>query len=274
MAPTGFWRDRNVFVTGASSGLGWALAEHLAAKGAQLGLTARRGERLAELADRCRARGVRAAFSTADIRDPHQAAAALAALRSELGPCHVLIANAGVHRPTDGREFCTEAALDVFATNVNGVITTVGAVLPEMVARNDGRIVVVASIAAMLGLPGAGAYCASKAALVTFMESLRIDLLGTNVKLTTVCPGFVDTPLLADHDSRNLKFMLTAPDAAARIARAIERGRAESWFPWPAWALARFGRALPLRWYYASVRSRFPRDAVRPEIGSERGLTA
>ncbi|MEP0847038.1 MAG: SDR family NAD(P)-dependent oxidoreductase [Phycisphaerae bacterium] len=270
MAGSGFWHGRNVFVTGASSGLGWALAEHLAGRGAHLGLTARRGERLAELADRCRARGVRAAFAAADIRDPRQAAAALAALRGELGVCHVLIANAGVHRPTDGHEFNVDDALDVFATNVSGVIATIGAVLPEMVARNEGRIAVVASMAAMLGLPGVGAYCASKAALVTFMESLRIDLLDTAVKMTTVCPGFVDTPLIANHDPRILKFLLSAPDAAARIAQAIERGRTEAWFPWPMWALARFGRALPLRWYYAIVRGQRRRGTTRPEIGSER----
>ena len=244
-----FWQDKCVIITGASSGIGWALAEHVAARGARVGLLARREEKLAELARLIEARGAQAAYAAADVNDPHRTAEAIHAVEQELGDCEVLVANAGVHRDTPGSRFCGADARAVLSTNVLGVVNSIDAVLPGMLARGSGHIVAVASIAAMLGLPEVGAYSASKAAVVTLMESLRVDLRRSNVKVTTICPGFVDTPLIARRPRRMLWFVLAPDEAARRIARAIERGKAEYWFPWRMWLVARVARALPFGLY-------------------------
>ncbi|MBU0618224.1 MAG: SDR family NAD(P)-dependent oxidoreductase, partial [Planctomycetes bacterium] len=244
-----FWQDKCVLITGASSGIGWALAEYLAAQGAKVGLLARREEKLAELTRNIESTGGRAAFAVADVVDPDQIEQAVRLLEESLGSCDVLVANAGMHRYTPSDVFNAEDARAVFATNVIGAINAIGAVVPAMVQRRNGHLVAVASIAAMLGLPDVGAYSASKAALVTLMESLRVDLHKFGIKVTTICPGFVQTPLIANHPPSVLKFLLQPDEAARRIARAIERGRAEYWFPWPMWLLARLVRALPFGVY-------------------------
>jgi short-subunit dehydrogenase len=243
--PTSFWQQKRVFITGASSGIGWALSEHLASRGAHVGLLARRQDKLAELASTIEAAGGRAAFATADVTDPQQMEQSIRTLEDALGPCGVLIANAGIdgHMRTGG--FDPVAARAIFTTNVLGVVNTLGAVLPGMVGRGSGHVVAIASIAAMLGLPGVGPYAASKAALVILMQSLRVDLHRHHIKVTTICPGFIDTPMVAGRPRRVLRFLLSRAEAARRIAHAIERGRAEYWFPWQMRLVARVARALP-----------------------------
>ena len=244
-----FWKDKCVLITGASSGLGWALAEHLSGCGARVGLTARREEKLRALAEKIRAGGGRAEFAAADVADAPALEAALRSLTDALGPCDVLIANAGMHRYTRGDVFSGACARDVFAVNVNGVITAIDTVLPAMIEHRAGHIATVASIAAMVGLPEVGAYSASKAALVTLMESLRVDLHRFGVRVTTICPGFIETPMIASHPRKVLKFLLSAEAAAGKIERAIRRGKAEYWFPWQMWLAARLVRALPFGVY-------------------------
>jgi short-subunit dehydrogenase len=133
-----------------------------------------------------------------------------------------MIAAAGVHRFSSGRAFDALAAGEVISTNVVGVINAFGAVLPDMVARRSGRLVAISSIAGIIPLPGAGAYCASKAALLTLCGSLQLDLRKTNVRLTTVLPGFVDTPLLGEHDRSNIGVLVSPEEAARRIALAVD----------------------------------------------------
>lgn len=244
-----FWRQKCVIITGASSGIGWALARGLAQRGASLGLVSRRAEKLAELATAIESAGGRATFAAADVTAAEPLKRACQTLEEALGPCEILIASAGIHLYSPGYDFSAKNANAVFATNVQGIVNSIAAVLPGMIARRRGHLVAVASIAGMLGLPDVGAYSASKAAVVTLMESLRVDLHARGVKVTTICPGFIDTPMIADHAHSALLFVLPPKEAARRIAGAIERARPEYWFPWPLWLAARVGRILPFGLY-------------------------
>ncbi len=252
-----FWLSQSVVVTGASSGIGKALAEYLVAQGAKVGLIARRQERLEQLSETLAAPDGQVAWATADVKDREAIAEAAETLEKQLGPCDVMIANAGVYRKTDVTQFDADAANDVVATNVQGVMNSVGAVLPGMIERQKGHLVAVSSIAAMIGMPGAGAYCASKAALVTLFESLRVDLYPYGVKATVVGPGFVDTPMITDEERETVKDLVTAEQAAIRICRAIQRDRAVDWFPWQTWLPCRLLSLAPSGLYRRLI-SLFP----------------
>jgi short-subunit dehydrogenase len=242
---TAFWRGKSVLITGASSGIGRALAELLADHGAKVGLLARRAGRLRELAAGISARGGRAECAAADVSVAEDVAAAVAALEQSLGPCDVLVANAGVYRKTAARDFDLARMRLVVETNLIGVFHSVGAVAPGMVRRGQGHLAAVSSLAGMLGLPGAAAYSASKRGVVTLMESLRADLWRQGVKVTTVCPGYVDTPMITAEERATLHCLVTAAEAARRIAWAIQQGRAEYWFPWWTAFQVRLAQWLP-----------------------------
>ncbi len=249
MSSTEFWKGKSVVVTGASSGMGLALCRELVARGARVGMLARRRERLEAACAALLEAGAEVSHFAADARSCAEVESAVKFFADRSGPCDVLIANAGIYRKTSGLQFDSRAALDVIETNVGGVLNAIGAVLPAMVERNQGHLVAVGSLGAMIGMPGAAAYCASKAAVVTAMESLRIDLRKTQVRVTTVCPGYVDTPMITDEERRTLSHLLTAEQAAKRILRSVERGRAEDWFPWQLRLQLKLLRAAPL-WLY------------------------
>ncbi|WMP19417.1 SDR family NAD(P)-dependent oxidoreductase [Thiothrix lacustris] len=244
-----FWQGKCVLVTGASSGIGKALAEHLVKQGASVGLIARRQEALEQHAASLSAAGGTVAWACADVTVAEALATAVQDLEARLGTCDVMIANAGIYHKTDVSNFNTLIQNTVVATNLQGVINTVGAVLPGMILRQRGHIVAVASIAGMIGLPAAAAYSASKAAVVTLFQSLRVDLHPFGVKTTVAAPGFVDTPLITDEERATLKELLTAEQAAARICQAVERNRAVDWFPWPTWLVCRLLSLLPANLY-------------------------
>lgn len=270
MQPTDFWRDKTVIITGGSSGIGLALAEALAPRGARLGLIARRPEQLNDATARFTARGAIAQGCPADVRDADSIQNALLELERGLGPCDILIAGAGIQRNTRGEQFDTAEAADVVQTNLLGVIHTIGPILPGMVARSRGRIVVISSIASLLGLPRISVYCATKAALRTLMDGLGVDLHRTGVKLTTICPGFVDTPLISAHNPGITKSKLTPQYAALRIIAAIEAGQREVWFPWRMRLFATAATLLPYGVYrrlcgFLPSRSR---DAARQRAAS------
>jgi short-subunit dehydrogenase len=248
-----FWQSKCVLVTGASSGIGKALAEHLIKQGAKVGLIARRQEVLEQHATSLNAAGGTVAWACADVTDADALATAVQHLESVLGACDVIIANAGIYHKTDVRHFNAPMQNAVIATNLQGVINTVGAVLPGMTQRQRGHIVAVASIAGMIGLPAAATYSASKAAVVTLFQSLRVDLHPFGVKATVAAPGFVDTPLITDEERTTLKDLLTADQAAARICQAVEHDRAVDWFPWPTWLVCRLLSWLPASLYRRAV---------------------
>lgn len=265
------WRDKHVMITGASSGIGLATAELLAGRGARLSLVARRAEALAASTERLRRGGASVTFAAVDVLESARLTAEARRFEAELGPCELMIAAAGIHHYTPGEAFRGADARRVLDTNVVGVINAIDAVLPGMVARGRGHLTAVASIAAMLGLPGVGAYSASKAAVVALLESLRVDLYRCGVRVTTICPGFVDTPMLGNHDRRVLKFLLSPNEAAARIVRAIEQNRAEAWFPWQTWLMARTARWLPFGLYRRLVAHTPPRP---PDQSNDEGFGA
>ncbi|MHC4716731.1 MAG: SDR family NAD(P)-dependent oxidoreductase [Planctomycetota bacterium] len=242
---TGFWRGKCAIITGASSGIGRELAGQLGARGARVGLIARSATRLQEVCGGIVEAGGRAAWAAADVTHSQRLAEAVGGLERQLGPCDVLIAGAGIYRVTDGVAFDAEVAARVVTTNVNGAVHAIGAVLPGMVERGRGHVAVVSSIAGLLGLPAAGAYCGSKAALIMLGRSLRLDLRHSGVKVTTICPGLVDTPLITQAERDAGKGVMPVHDAARRIIRAIERGRSECGFPVGLWLLARLIHASP-----------------------------
>ncbi len=247
-----FWRDKHVIVTGASSGIGAALALAAAARGAKVGLIARRAEKLSELAQQLSAAGRQVAWQRADVVDRVGLATAIGHLEQTLGPADVLIANAGLYRKTDGAAYDSQRAEHVFQTNIIGVSNAVGAVLSGMVSRRRGHVCAVSSLGGLLSLPAGGAYCASKVAVATLLKSIRVDVAPHGVQVTTVFPGFVDTPMITDHERQTLRGVWTAERTACRILSAIERGRREDCFPFLLTLEIKLASILPW-WLYRRV---------------------
>lgn len=231
-----------VFITGASSGIGAALAVHYAARGAQLGLVARRAEALADVA---RTLPGNPALYNADVADAEAMAGAARDFMARFDVPDIVIANAGISVGT-----LTEHAEDIGAfgrvlqTNVVGMAATFQPFIAPMRMARRGRLAGIASVAGVRGIPGAGAYSASKAAAITYLEALRIELRQSGVKVVTVCPGYVATPMTAVNNYR-MPFILPANVAARRIARVIDNGRAYAVVPWPMAIVARAMCLLP-----------------------------
>jgi short-subunit dehydrogenase len=210
-------------VTGASSGIGRALALRLGAEGYRVGLIARRQAELEAVARAIGEAGGVAVPAVADVGDRAALHGAVAEVEKQLGPTDVLVANAGFGAPTRIDPLNTAEVETTFRVNLLGVVYSLEAVLPGMLARKRGHLLAVSSLAAFKGLPGESAYCASKAAVNTYMEGMRIALRTRGVVVTTLCPGFVETPMVP-MDSAT-PFQMSADEAARRIARVIARRR-------------------------------------------------
>jgi short-subunit dehydrogenase len=246
-----FWRDKVVMITGASSGIGGALAIELAKRGARLGLVARRADALTEIADRIKAAGSQALVLPADVRDAASLRKAAAELQSGIGPIDVLIANAGVGPTRDGSDLDAAEVSNVININVIGATNSVAAVIPEMVARGQGHLVAISSLAGYRGLPKSAAYCASKAAVSAFFESLRLDLEPKGIAVTIIHPGFIKTPLTAGREAQ-MPFLMELDDAVQKIVRAIEKRKKSYAFPWQLATIVRAGMVMPI-WMYDRI---------------------
>jgi short-subunit dehydrogenase len=231
-------------VTGASSGIGWALAKELARQQCRVGLVARRRDRLEALAAEIRGSGGTAAWAEADVGDRQRLLAAVDRLRQELGPVDLLIANAGVGAPTFLEPINIAQIEETFRVNLLGVVYSLEAVLPEMLRRGRGHVAAVSSLAAYKGLPGESAYCASKAAVNAYLEGLRIQLRNHGIAVTTLCPGFVKTPMTGVMHNP-MPWMIDADDAARRMVRALRQRRKVYNFPWQTALLMRVTRWMP-----------------------------
>jgi short-subunit dehydrogenase len=231
-----------VFITGASAGLGRALALQYAAQGAVLGLTSRRMEPLRIVAATA---ATMVSVYPADVRDAAAMRAAAADFISTHGVPEVIIANAGVSIGTDLRH---EEDLDVFAqvfdTNVAGILNTFQPFLKPMIAAGGGVLVGIASVAGYRGLPGAAAYSASKAAAISCLESLRVELAEHGVGVVTICPGYVETDMTA-HNPYRMPFLMSAEAAAKKIRSAVERRRSYVVIPWQMALVAKLLRVIP-----------------------------
>jgi short-subunit dehydrogenase len=223
--------DQVAIITGASSGIGWALAQSLAAEGCKVGLVARRREQLAALAAEIESRGGTTAVGVADVAAREEAVAVIREVGARLGPVDLLIANAGVGAPTTVSPFNVGEVEKMFRVNVLGVIYSLEAVLPQMLERRRGHLAAISSLAAYKGLPGESGYTSSKAAVNVFMEGLRVQLRSKGIAVTTICPGFVKTPMTEVNEFK-MPWVLTAEEAARRIVHALKRKRKVYNFPW------------------------------------------
>jgi len=233
---------RSILITGASSGLGAALAVAYAAPALRLALTGRDAARLAATAEACRAAGATVEHALLDVTDAEAMAAWIGAV-DDGGALDLVIANAGVSGGMVGGEDEGQTR-HLFAVNVGGVLNTVLPLIPRMQARRRGRIALMSSLAAFRGLPGAPAYAASKAAVKAWGEGLSGRLRRDGVAVSVICPGFVATPMTA-LNPYPMPLIMAADRAAHLIKRRLARGRVRIVFPWPLYALVRLFAALP-----------------------------
>lgn len=244
----------SVVLTGGSTGIGAALARALVRDGSRVVVVARRQAALDALVAEL---GPSILPIAADVADPRRAEAVVEEGRARLGGLDMVIANAGIGYNKPGRELRVDHILDVLQLNVMGACATVTAAIPHMVAQGRGHIVGVSSLASMRGLPTSAAYCASKAALAVFLESLRVDLAPAGVAVTDVQPGFVDTPLTQKNKFK-MPFLMTSDDAAERIVRGLAKRKAVIAFPWPTATAMRLAASLPRPMYDWLIRALSP----------------
>jgi short-subunit dehydrogenase len=246
-----YWTNKVVMITGASSGIGRALAVAIARHGARLGLIARRSEVIEEVVREVEAAGGKALALPADVQDADSLSAAANKLHAGFGPIDVLIANAGIGPTRDAANFSAAEVSEVINVNVIGASNSVAAVIPEMVERGSGQLVAISSLAAYRGLPRSAAYCASKAAVSAFFESLRLDLEPRGIDVTIIHPGFIKTPLTQGRGAQ-MPFLMELDDAVRKMVWAIEKRRKRYSFPWQLATIVRAGMLMPI-WMYDKI---------------------
>ena len=244
-----------VFITGASSGIGLALGEHYARQGAALGLVARRLEPLAEVARRFPR--VSISLYSADVRDDEAIARAASQFIGEHGLPDVVIANAGISKGVVTGFGDLAAFREVMDVNYFGMAATFEPFAKAMTQARRGTLVGIASVAGVRGLPGSGAYSASKAAALTYLESLRVEMRPFDVAVVTIAPGYIRTPMTA-HNPYRMPFLMDAERFAEKAAGAIARKVRFAVIPWPMRIVAALLGYLP-RWLYDRLFEKAPR---------------
>jgi short-subunit dehydrogenase len=252
-----YWQAKVVMVTGASSGIGRGVAIEAAKRGARLGLFARRTKTLQQIVSEIESVGGQAVAVSGDVKDANALRGAADRFREKFGVIDVLIANAGIGSTNDAAELRAGEVADVINVNVIGAANSVAAVVPGMVARGHGHLVVISSLAAYRGLPKSAAYCASKAAVSAFFESLRLDLEPRGIDVTIIHPGFIKTPLTAGRHAQ-MPFLMELDAAVEKILRAIEKKKKSYAFPWQLASVVRAGMIMPISMYdWISRRNSF-----------------
>ncbi len=238
-------KPAHILITGASSGIGAALAKAYGAPGVMLTLTGRNEERLGDITALCEKAGASVNRAAIDVTDQKALSAFLIETDTK-NPVDLVIANAGISAGTGG---CAsgepiDQARRIFDVNLTGTLNTIEPLLPKMIQRGGGQIALMSSLAGFLGWPGAPAYCGSKAAVKVYGESLRGSLKDAGIKVSVICPGFVDTRMSAANDFP-MPFLMTPERAAGLIIRGLEKNKGRICFPLRAYFIIRLLGALP-----------------------------
>ena len=254
-----------VFITGASSGIGQALALRFYQAGYRLALAARRTQEVKSWVDAINMSASSYEIYSADVSDTASIVAAGQACIASQGVPDVVIANAGI---SIGMDSAVRADLDVmartFATNNIGVAATFHPFINAMTERGSGALVGIGSVAGIRGLPGHGAYCASKAAVIAYCESLRGELKTSGVKVVTICPGYINTPL-TQKNRYSMPFLMQPEAFAENAFQAIEAGASYRVIPWQMGVVAKLLRLLPNTMFDKALagRARKPREQAK-----------
>lgn len=236
----------SILITGASSGLGAALALTYASPGKTLFLTGRDSARLGSIAEQCRKKGAEVHEKIIDVTDKEQLAAWLVEM-DNIRPVDLLIANAGISAGTGGGGESVEQATKIFRVNVEGVLNTIYPLIPHMQKRKRGHIAIISSLSAFRALPSAPAYSSSKVAVRFYGEALRGVLNRTGVAVTTICPGYIKTPM-TDINPYPMPFLMSADKAAGIIKKRLARNPARIAFPFPLYFVVWLMGILPPGW--------------------------
>jgi NADP-dependent 3-hydroxy acid dehydrogenase YdfG len=252
-------RTRTILITGASSGIGRALALEYARGAASVALCARRTAKLEEVAGEVRALGGTALVLPLDVTDPEAVADTLRRADRELGALDMVIANAGMGTRRHASRLTWQDVAPIVDVNLGGAMATLVAAVPIFLAHQRGHLVGVSSLAGRRALPMSAAYCASKSALSAFLESLRIDLVPAGLRVTDVRPGFVDTPLLVGR-KQGTPYLWSVDRAARHIVKKLDRAPAVLAFPWQLVLATGLGRLLPASIYDWMIRAGLTRS--------------
>ncbi|MGF6210359.1 SDR family oxidoreductase [Comamonas sp. 4034] len=260
-----------VLITGASSGIGQALALRYHQAGWRLALVARRVDAIKQWASAHSISADSYQIYSADVADRDQIIAACEQCLAIQGVPDVVVANAGVSFGIDTAEReDLEVMAQTYATNVIGMAATFHAFVRPMQARGSGKLVGIASVAGIRGLPGHGAYCASKAAVISYCESLRVELARSGVQVQTICPGFVATPLTSQN-RYGMPFLMQPEAFADRAFAAIGKGRSYSVIPWQMGLVAKLLRLLPNAVYDRALANRPRKHRHAERTGGSEG---
>ncbi len=234
----------NVLITGASSGIGAALAREYAGAGMTLHLLGRNSERLQAVANECRAKGAEVRTATIDVTDKEAMQAYIDKADAQT-PLDLIIANAGISAGTGGTQEPPAQVENIFNVNVNGVLHTVQPAVTHMIARKRGHIAIVSSLAGIRALPSCPAYSASKAAVRVYGDALRGALHNDGVMVTVICPGYIHTPMTAVNDFP-MPFVMKAERAAHIIRCGLNRRKGRIAFPCALYVPLCWLAALPM----------------------------
>lgn len=265
--------EQVVIVTGAASGIGQELCRLFARRGAKIGLLDRDKSKLEAFAEELRQAGVHCAAAAVDVRQREQVHAAVRQIVGVLGPADILIPCAGICRASTVDDLKISELEEIVQINFLGMVYAIEAVLPSMLERNSGQIAGISSMAGVRGIPFEPAYSASKAAVGAYLESLRSELRQRGIAVTTVFPGYVQTPLLDEINGMMGADMsggkaFTASAAAARIMQGLERRSAYIYFPRPLGVSVRLSRLMPPRMYDRVMRRMFRRFSISRRGGA------
>ena len=243
-----FGKKSTILITGASSGIGAALALHLASYGARLALMARRHDRLEQVAQDVKEAGGQPLILVGDVTDLNAVAEAHRKVLEGFGPVSVAFLNAGVGGETRVDDFSAAEVKTIFDVNVMGIANWLEVLLPSMLEQKEARLVAISSLAGARGLPGSAAYCGSKAAVSAMLESLQVDTVKRELKISIVEPGFVRSEITA-RNKFPMPFIMDGESAARVICDGVAEGQPWIRFPWPLAAAVRVLRYLPAGLY-------------------------